>query len=202
MKKNSFSFAAAFVALALFGGGMTSVGCGGASVSSLCEEFCACQRCTSNDQNDCEVAGQSASDKAEAAGCSSQFDDVVSCATTRVSCDSKVAVVKGCEVEQAALEKCSSATTPAQKDDCQKASDQVTARLSTCAVTATITPTGTTSCSATQGPIALCTAACLDAASCDFLKCAIGSDMAACSTMPSGDSTAFSACISTCNAIK
>jgi len=199
MKKNSFSFAAAFVTLALFGGATTSVGCGGSSVPSLCADFCACERCTSNDLQKCEDEGEAASDAADAAGCSSEFDAVVDCAIEKVTCSGDNVLIKGCDSEQAALAKCPGLVTPQQKTDCQKAGDLVNAKLNTCGVAVTVTPTGTTSCSDEQGTGALCNAACFDAASCDFLKCAVGNDMAACSTMNPNDSTGFGNCSSACS---
>ena len=200
MKKTGFSVAAAFVTLALFGGAATVVGCGGPSTSSLCSDFCACERCTSNDQQACEDGATAASDKADASGCSGQFDDVVTCALAKVTCDGNNAVVKGCEAEKTALNSCLSGANPPDKDGCQKASDQIIARLSVCAVSAAaVTPTEPMSCSAAQGTLSLCNAACFDGASCVFLKCVIDSDMASCSSMTSSETQKFSNCTSACS---
>jgi hypothetical protein len=199
MKKNSFGVAAAFVTLALFGGATTAVGCGGPSTSSLCAEFCACRSCTSNDQQACEVAGEEASDEADEAGCSSEFDDVVTCALAKVTCNDDKPSLKGCEAEQSALARCPSRVNPLLKTDCQKAEERVAAKLGVCGVAVTTTPTDPMSCSATQGTLLLCSATCVNAASCDFLKCSIGNDMAACSAMKEVDSKAFGDCSSACS---
>ncbi len=199
MKKNRFGLAAAFATLALAGGAMTSVGCGGPSTSSLCAEFCACQSCTSNDRQACEDEGEKASDDADAAGCSSEFDEAVSCALAKVTCDRDKPSLKGCEAEQTALAKCPSRVNPQLKTSCEKASDQVSSKFGVCGVTSPTTPTDPMSCSDVQGTFALCSAACVTAASCDFLKCAVSNDMAACSAMKDVDSKAFSDCASACS---
>jgi hypothetical protein len=198
MKKTSFRVAAAFVTLALFGGAMTSVGCGGLSTSPLCAEFCACQSCTSNDMQACEDEGEKASDEADAAGCSSEFDAVVSCALAKVTCDGEKPSVKGCEAEQTALAKCPTRVDPLLKNDCEKATDQMVAKLGVCGVKANVNSTGPVSCNSAQGTLALCGSACVNVANCDFLKCTIDNDMAACSTMKEVDSKAFSDCSSAC----
>src|SRR6476659_1553438 len=102
MKKNSFSIVAAVFTLALAGGVATSTGCGGISTSSLCEDICACERCTTNDLQTCQDKGATASDQADAAGCSSEFADAVSCAGEKVSCKNNHAAAEGCDAELAA----------------------------------------------------------------------------------------------------
>ena len=198
MKKNRFGLAAAFVTLALSVGAMTSVGCGGPSTSSLCAELCACQSCTSNDRQACEDEGEKAADDADAAGCSSEFDEALSCALAKVTCAGDTPRVKGCEAEQSALAKCPSRVNPELKTSCEKASDQVAAKLSGCGVSLTTPPTDPMGCSEMQGTFALCSAACVTAASCDFLKCSISNDMAACSAIKDADNKGFSACSSAC----
>ena len=89
MKNSSFRFVAAMFTLALASGAIAATGCGGSAISSLCEDVCACERCTSNDLQTCQDKGAAAADAADSAGCSDQFAEVVSCSNAHqiVPCD-------------------------------------------------------------------------------------------------------------------
>lgn len=172
MNKNSFSFLAAVITLALTGGAATATGCGSVSTSSLCADICACERCTSNDLQACEDSGDKAAQAADAVGCSSDFDDAVACAGEHVTCENDHAVFEGCELEQAALTKCSSTLSVFGKNPCELASDVLAARFTSCGVTVnTSSGSGgsTVECSDAIGVIATCQAACIAAADCTIL---------------------------------
>lgn len=173
MKTSRFRLAAAIFTLALSSGVMSATGCGGASVSSLCEDVCACQRCTSNDLATCKDKGSAASDAADSAGCGSQFADAVSCTSAHVSCKSGQVVAEGCDTEFAALSKCSATLSVFGESACQLAVRQVTVQLAACpkppAVTSTSSGGGQSECTAAAGTLALCQAAAIGATSCNCL---------------------------------
>lgn len=171
MKMNSFSFMAMIVTLSLAGGVATATGCGGPSAAALCKDVCACERCTSNDLETCEAQGNKASDDADAAGCSSQFDDAVSCAGTHVSCNGEQADFKGCDAELAALSKCSSGIHVFGQNDCEAAAASVAVKFESCGGTGGSSGSsgGAVECTAAAGAQLLCTAACVDAAGCSLI---------------------------------
>jgi hypothetical protein len=170
--KNSFSFVAALITLALAGGAATAAGCGGVSTASLCADICACQRCTSNDLAACEAQGDKSSAEADAAGCTSQFDDLVTCAGAQVSCKNDRATFDGCDAQQTALSKCSSKINLLGKTLCELASDVILAKYTSCggpAVTTTTTGGTTAECTQAAGVLVTCQAACYNAASCNLV---------------------------------
>jgi hypothetical protein len=172
MKKNSFSFVAAIITCALVGGVATSTGCGGNEVASLCEDICACQRCTSNDLQACRDAGDQALDQADSAGCSSQFDDVVACSSAHVSCDGSRAVFEGCDAEVSALTKCSSGLGAFGKNPCERATDRVRLRIKSCGGMMSTTSTSSGSameCTAATEITLACQATCIDVAECSLI---------------------------------
>ncbi len=172
MKKNSFSFVAVIVTLALSGGAATATGCGGVSTSSFCEDVCACQRCTSNDLETCKTQGDNAADQADAAGCSSQFDDFLTCASAHVSCKDDQAVFDECDAQTLALSKCSSAINVLGKNACELAGDAVAAKITNCGgmVTTSSSAGGSTvDCTPMIAALATCQAACINAAACTVL---------------------------------
>lgn len=196
MKNNSFNFVAVIITLALAGGAVTAVGCGGVSTSSLCEEICACERCTNNDLKTCEDQGDTAADAADAAGCSSEFDDAVACAGANVSCKNDRAVSNGCDAELTALTKCSSTLGVFGKNACELASDQIVAKLASCPKPPQIgsgSGGGTSAeCTAAAGSLLLCQAAAFVQASCD---CIGGGDVNKCTAEQSkAFSDAFISC--------
>jgi len=170
--KKSFSFVAAIITLALAAGAATSAGCGGVSTASLCGDICACQRCTSNDLETCEVEGDKASDDAAAAGCASQFDDFVSCASEHVSCKGDRADFDGCEAAQTALSACSKTINVLGKDACERATDLLAAKYTGCGgEVGNITTTGGGMAQCTDAAAAqlTCISACYVAADCSLL---------------------------------
>jgi hypothetical protein len=184
MKKTGFRLIAAFFTLALAGGVTTAAGCGGSSISSLCEDICACARCTSNDLQACEDKGTKASDDAAAAGCGSEFDDAVTCAGAHVSCQSGNQVgTTGCDAELAALSKCSTTLSVFGKSPCEIAADQIIAKLKACPKPPQLTTTtsgGTQpTCTDAAGTLSLCQAAAFALASCD---CIGGGDTTLCTS--------------------
>ncbi len=169
MKKNSFSFVATIITLALSWGTATATGCGGVSTASLCGEICACERCTTNDLKTCEEQGSQAADQADAVGCSSQFEAFVTCADANVSCKKDRAVFDQCDAEQLALTTCSNTINVLGKNPCELAAAMITAKLSGCGVKDTTTSSssgGTVECTDAAGAVVTCQAACLVAADC------------------------------------
>ena len=196
MKNKSYSLVAAFFTLALVGGVTTATGCGGASIASLCEDICACARCTSNDLQACQDKGNKASDDASAAGCGSEFDDAVTCAGAHVSCQGDKAGATGCDAELAALSKCSTTLSVFGKSPCEIASDQIVAKLLSCPKPPQISTTTTggtqTECTAAAGTLELCQAAAFAKGSCD---CIGGGDVTLCTADQAKMFTdAFTAC--------
>ena len=197
MKNTSFSFLAALITLALAGGAATATGCGGVSTSSLCEDICACERCTTNDFNACVAKGDKAAEEADAAGCSLQFEDAVACSSASVSCNNSRAAAEGCKVELAALTQCSSTLSVFGKSDCELAADQVLAKFKSCPVPPKSSSGGggpeQVECSETVGALSLCQAAAIVQASCD---CIGGGDTNQCTA---DQAKSFSDAISICH---
>ena len=196
MKHTGFPFIAAIFTLALGSGVVTAAGCGGTSVTTLCDDVCACQRCTSNDLQACQDKGSAAADAADAAGCSSEFADAVTCTSAHVSCKGDQVVAEGCEAELKALSQCSITLSVFGKSDCQIAVDQVTIKLAGCPVppqtTSSSSGGGQSECSAAQGKLLLCQVAAFTAASCDCLG---AGDITKCTADESkAFSDAFTAC--------
>ena len=127
MKTNVLGLVSSLGLLSTMLGGFASGGCGGVSVSSICQEVCACQRCTSNDLADCEKDGHEAEQRAEDAGCGNQFDDFLDCVKANVRCESDKATFDGCNTEALTLDSCAKGSTPLL-DICQAALN----RLETC----------------------------------------------------------------------
>jgi hypothetical protein len=172
MKKNKLSFVAALITLSLAGGAASTAGCGGVSTPSLCEDVCACQGCTSNDLQTCEDQAQHTADAAEADGCSSEFDELVTCFSAHVSCKNDQAVTDGCDAEISALSKCSGTTPVPAKSPCEQAADQISAKLASCPKPPTVTSGGgggMTECSDSAGILLLCQASAFVQASCDCI---------------------------------
>lgn len=194
MKKNSFSLVAAMITLALAGGAASAAGCGGVSTASLCEDICACERCTTNDLEACQAEGDKAADAADAAGCSSQFDDAVACSSANVNCNEDRAVTDGCDAELTALTKCSSTLSAFGQNACELAADLITAKFTSCGgPVPPSTGSGTTpECTDALGAQYTCLAACFTAADCTII-------VADASKPPTAEQTkAFLDCITKC----
>lgn len=170
--KNGFNVVAAIITLAFSWGAVTASGCGSSATSSLCEDICACQRCTTNDFDACREAGDKATDQADAAGCSSQFEDLIACSSAKVSCKDDRAVFDGCDAERTALTKCSNTIIGFGKNPCELAADSVSAKIVSCGgmqSPSSSSSGGTPECTAALGAQSTCTAACVDAADCTLL---------------------------------
>jgi hypothetical protein len=172
MKHTGFHLIAAIFTLALASGVATATGCGTSSVSTLCDDICACQRCTSNDLKACQDQGSATADAADAAGCSNQFADAVTCTSANVSCKNNQAVANGCDAQFAALTKCSSTLSVLGKDACQLAADKLSAQFAACPSPPVSTSTGSgtsAECTEAAGRIATCQAAAIAGVSCNCL---------------------------------
>lgn len=173
MKQTGFHLVAAIFTLAMASGVATQTGCGTSAVSSLCDDICACQRCTTNDLQTCQDKGKAAADAADAAGCSSQFNDAVTCSSANITCKGDNAVADGCTAEFTALTTCSTTLSVFGKNACQLAADKITAQLAACPNPPTDTTTsssgGNTECSDALGALATCQAAAIASAPCACL---------------------------------
>ena len=196
MNNTGFRLVAAIFTLVLASGVASATGCGSSSVSTLCDDICACQRCTSNDLKTCQDKGSAAADAADSAGCSTQFDDAVTCTSAHVSCKGSQVVADGCDAELTALSKCSATLSVFGKNACQLGADQVVAKLAACPnpPTATTTTGGGTQVECTDATARLitCQVAAILAVSCDCLG---AGDASKCTAE---QSKAFSDAISTC----
>lgn len=196
MKTPSFRLVAAIFTLALSSGVVAATGCGTSAVTSLCDDICACQRCTSNDLQTCQDKGRAAADAADAAGCGSQFDELVACSSAHITCKGDNAVADGCDAEVNALTKCSSTLSVFGKNACQLAADKLTAQLAACPNppmnTTTTGSGGQAECTDAAGKLATCQVAALAGAPCACL----GLDNAG--TCTSEQSKALSDAITAC----
>jgi hypothetical protein len=198
MKKNRFG-AAVFT---LVVGATVAFGCGGNStfpldtVSAICQDECACARCTSNDLAACEDDGYTSAAAADEAGCSDEFDDVLACVSTHVTCEQYTAVTHGCEAEQEALDSCAAGLDPYQPSVCELAADALASKYAACRVQRPPT-TSPSACTDALGQTLDCAATCYEAASCAYLQCDDG-DMAACYNVTADEAQAFADCIVAC----
>src|SRR3954468_21592480 len=104
MKKNIFGLAPALVRLALVASGAGITGCGGPSVSTVCDDICACTKCADADRQKCISEGNAARDEVDKIGCSSEFEDELSCFHANISCTTDTSKI--CPTEAAALKRC------------------------------------------------------------------------------------------------
>ncbi|MFO0759757.1 MAG: hypothetical protein U0359_24935 [Byssovorax sp.] len=165
-------------------GGFISGGCGGVSVSSICDEICACESCTSNDRADCEKAGGEAEKQASDAGCGSEFDDFLSCVKDNVHCKSGHTTFDGCNTQLSALDACSKGTPNPLLNPC----DIATNHLVDCLDVTPGSGGGPIDCSGQNA----CVSGCINAASCDEIKDAFGGS-------PTDKSKTFLDCVTACS---
>jgi hypothetical protein len=188
MNKNIFGFSFALLVLALAGSVTAASGCGD-SAAALCDDICACQRCTSNDLDTCRSQADAAEQKAASTGCSSQFDDLVTCTRKNISCKGNSAVADGCQAEDAALSKCAKGSILlGGGDECTHAADHLAGCLDAMGSTS-----GSTTASCTGA--ALCSAGCFNAADCAAIKDAF-------SGMPTDASKSLIDCATKCASAK
>src|SRR6187399_1481503 len=90
----------------------------GLATASICDQACACEPCTNNDQEACEDAASDARRRARDLGCTSEFNAYLSCAEDHISCRDKNAVTKECSAEFTALSLCGNGLVPGE-DPCK-----------------------------------------------------------------------------------
>lgn len=198
MKKNSFGA----VLFALIVGAAWATGCGGDEpfivdpVSLICQDFCACTRCTSNDLAACEDEGYTSAAAASEAGCAAEFDDAIACISANMTCEQDTAVIVGCAAEQEALDICTGGLEPFQPSVCELAADALEAKYATCGIQ--LPPaTSPAVCTDSLGSTLDCVTTCYEAASCAYLQCDDG-DVVACDDVAPDETLAFGDCVLSC----
>ncbi|MEP7121159.1 MAG: hypothetical protein ABJE95_09625 [Byssovorax sp.] len=168
--KNCFSLAAAMITVVLTGSVVTTTGCGGTSIASLCKSICTCARCTDNDLKTCEDKGAQAAANADAAGCSSEFDDAVTCTGAHVSCNGDMGSNGACDAEVNALSKCSATLSVFGKNLCDRSVQDIADKLASCPAPPTNGGVGAPGeCTDAAATLLTCQAAAFAAASCDCI---------------------------------
>jgi hypothetical protein len=197
-KKNSVGA----VVFTLMVGAAWATGCGGSDtftvdpVSSICQDVCACTRCTSNDLAACEDDGYTSWAAASEAGCSDEFQDAVACISAHVTCEQDTAITEGCEAEQEALDICTGGLEPFQPSVCELAADALDAKYAACGVL--LPPARSPAvCTDSLGWTLDCVATCYEAASCAYLQCDDG-DVIACDDVSPEEALDFADCVLTC----
>lgn len=186
MKNNVFRVIPALGFLSAMLAGSASGGCGGVTVASVCQEICACRRCTSNDLADCEKDGKQAEDQAEGAGCGDQFDDFVVCVKGNIRCEEEEPSFGDCAAEAEVLAKCTKGVNPLL-DPCKVAADKIT----TCLNISSGSGGGGEPPPDCNGQTA-CVAACINAATCEELQDAFNGQ-------PTPQSQPFIDCVTNCS---
>src|SRR5262249_6054331 len=136
-------------------------GCGGApSASDVCDKSCSCIKggCSASERKTCINSVDDLRKQADEAGCSSEFDDLLSCANGD-SCKNGMRDVEPCTSEVTAVETCiaqNQPTTPC---------DDAGSHIEECQGKPAPPPSGMT-CTGTT----LCEANCINAASCQAIK--------------------------------
>ena len=198
MTRNSFGA----VVFALIVGAAVAIGCGGTDtftvdpVSAICQDICACTRCTRNDVAACEDNTNTSWAAANEIGCSGQFQDVITCVSVHVACEQDQAVILGCDAEQVALDSCTGGLDPFQPSVCELAADALAAKYAACRLQRPPT-TAPSVCTEALGQTVDCVTTCYEAASCAYLQCDTG-DKASCDNVPPDEAQAFSDCILDC----
>lgn len=84
---------------------LAAPGCGGASISDLCQQACDCSsECNEQELDECIQNGEALEKAAGDLGCSSAFDDYIACLDDNLVCEDGEASVKGaCAAEENAL---------------------------------------------------------------------------------------------------
>src|SRR5262249_13275579 len=76
-------------------------------VTELCDFYCECEGCTQKQYENCLSDGKGAVAEADKAGCSSQYDDYLSCVIQEAECQNdEHFTFDGCTIEEDALTKC------------------------------------------------------------------------------------------------
>lgn len=196
MKKSRGSLVAALFTLALAGGLSTATGCG--PITSLCRQICACVSCSSDGLDACEHGGTLAFDRADAVGCSRQYNAAVACAAAHMSCQGEPTVAPECAVELLLLSSCSSSRSLSVLGDgaCDVAADQISTKLDSCGNPPKVFGNDggpPPECTADVGKLALCQAAAFAHGACD---CIGGGDVTLCTA---DQAKSFTAAFVACN---
>jgi hypothetical protein len=183
--KTTLRYVLAFLSLVL-GSGLVVMGCGGASVSDICELICTCNPCTDADRKECESEGEAAKKEAESAGCGSAFGDALTCFHDHASCNDENAASDACSSRFDALEACVEGGGIFNVgDDCTRASDYLAECLN-------VSTSGSSSATVACEGQTLCAAQCINAADCAAIKDAF-------SGVPTSASKSFLDCTTTCS---
>jgi hypothetical protein len=81
------------------------VGCG-TSTSGICEDVCACDRCSESELEACVADLDAGFEPADDAGCGDQADALLSCWGEAFVCESNRTVIEGCDDEAEAYATC------------------------------------------------------------------------------------------------
>lgn len=84
----------------------STVGCGGATPESLCEEACACDASLCEAPNDCVAQLENTKKLAEAAGCSAEYDASFDCYAANMECNDGMVDTSVCDQKGVALTNC------------------------------------------------------------------------------------------------
>jgi hypothetical protein len=92
--------------------------------ADVCDMFCECEGCTQAEYDDCVGQGEGAVTEAEDAGCSSQYEDYLTCVAEEAECrDDEHFEYDGCVVEKETLSKCGNIGLNPCDDAAQKLCD-------------------------------------------------------------------------------
>jgi hypothetical protein len=82
-------------------------GCGGASVSSICDEAFECGSLTKVEYDECIADGERTQAEAEKAGCSAEFQSAVECGANKGTCTNGQFSAQGvCDAEWGEFQAC------------------------------------------------------------------------------------------------
>ena len=149
----------------------TVPGCGGPSIGSYCDKVCDCTGCSESKREDCVDTIDDARKLADKEGCAGEFDAVLSCASSELTCKDDKVQVDGCEGESEDLFKCSSKINLGiGKNACEALADKIIAKYEGCGIAIEVGDgSGETQCSAAQEQQARCLTPCIDLLSCKCL---------------------------------
>lgn len=143
-------------------------GCG-TSTGAYCNKVCDCQGCSDSELDECVDSIDDAKKAASDEGCSSQFDALLSCINSELTCEDSKAEADGCDAESEELFKCAPTVSGIGKNGCERAADIFIAKIEACGGSVEVGDGEPGECTAEAGAQALCTAACYEAASCDCI---------------------------------
>lgn len=112
-----------------------AIGCGvlalvaggcGASVEAVCEKVCECEGCNDEKLEECVDQVSDLEAAADDRGCSSEFDDYLSCTDEELECKNGNSSVDGCGTSFEALAKCAAGGLDDVDDNPQPGEDAET----------------------------------------------------------------------------